>query len=368
MRSFHKFNMATDRCLKWAINSLLLSYVENITDEDEFVLLYELNNSKEMYPFWKYDKFDLENMDEAQRKREFPFLRSHIYDSKNFLNVPEKIVTCQRTVSSGVDALCILLKRLAFPCRYTDMVPTFGRSDTEFCLIYNHMLDYIYTQHHHRFQSWNQHFLQPAILQEYANVIREEGAPLENCFGFIDGTVIEICRPKPIYQRIVYNDHKRVHSIKFESLALPNGLFGNLSGSYEGRRHDSTMLHESRLLNDLRRFSWYNNQPLCIYGQPAYQLSVHLQARYRQAQNHQDTINYNKAMGEVRVTVEWLFGNIKNYFKFIDFKKETKLSLSPVGKVYAVCALFQNARTCLYGNQVSTFFGMEPISLQEYFS
>ena len=54
----------------------------------------------------------------------------------------------------------------------------------------------------------------------------------------------------------------------------------------------------------------------------AYQLSVHLQAPDRQAQNDQDMINYNKAMSEVRVTVEWFFGNIKNYFKFIDFKKK----------------------------------------------
>ena len=79
-------------------------------------------------------------------------------------------------------------------------------------------------------------------------------------------------------------------------------------------------------------------------------------------------INYNKARREVRVTVEWLFGNIKNYCKFIDFKNEMKLCLSPVGKVYAVCALLQNAHTCLYGNQVSTSFGIEPVSLQEYFS
>ena len=143
--------MATDRCLKRARNSLPLSYVENIIDEDEFVLLYELINSKEIYPFWKYDKFDLENMDEAQCKREFRFLRSHIYDLKSVLNIPEKIVTCQRTVSSGVDVLCILLKRLPFPCRYTDMVSTFGKNQAELCLVYNHMLDYIYTQHHQRF-------------------------------------------------------------------------------------------------------------------------------------------------------------------------------------------------------------------------
>ena len=79
-------------------------------------------------------------------------------------------------------------------------------------------------------------------------------------------------------------------------------------------------------------------------------------------------MNYNKSMSEVRVTVEWLFGIIKNYFKFIDFKKEMKLCLSTVGKVYEVCALLQNAHTCLYGNQVSTFFGVDPINLQEYLS
>ena len=36
--------MVTDRSLKRARNSLLLSYVQNKIDEEEFVLLYELNN------------------------------------------------------------------------------------------------------------------------------------------------------------------------------------------------------------------------------------------------------------------------------------------------------------------------------------
>ena len=45
-----------------------------------------------------------------------------------------------------------------------------------------------------------------------------------------------------------------------------------------------------------------------------------------------------------------------------------KLCLSPLPKVYKVCGLLQNTRTFLYGNLVSAFFGMEPISLQEYFS
>ena len=157
--------MATDWCLKWSRNSLLLSCVENIINEDEFALLYELNNSKEIYPFWKYDKFDFENMDKAQCKREFLFLRSHTYDLKKKKNIPEKIVTCQRTVSSRVDALCILLKWLAFPCWYTNMVPTFGEKWNRIVPIYNHMLNYIYTQHHHRLQSWNQYFYSQQSLK-----------------------------------------------------------------------------------------------------------------------------------------------------------------------------------------------------------
>ena len=118
---------------------MLSSYVENVTDEDEFVLLDELNNSKEIYPFRKCAKFDLENMDEAQCKRQFRFLHSHIYDLKSVLNIPEKIVTCQRTGSSGVDALCILFKRLTFPCQYTDIVPTYGSG-------YNHETNIFYNQ------------------------------------------------------------------------------------------------------------------------------------------------------------------------------------------------------------------------------
>ena len=75
-------------------------------------------------------------------------------------------VTCQRTVSSGVDALCILYKRLAFPCWYTDMVPTFGRNETELCLIYNHVWLYLHSTPL-SFAIMEPIFLRP-ILKEYA--------------------------------------------------------------------------------------------------------------------------------------------------------------------------------------------------------
>ena len=41
--------------------------------------------------------------------------------------------------------------------------------------------------------------------------------------------------------------------MKFQSVVVPDGLIANLSGPYEGKRHDSTMLHQSGLLPLLER-------------------------------------------------------------------------------------------------------------------
>ena len=101
---------------------------------------------------------------------------------------------------------------------------------------------------------------------------------MDNCFGFIDGTVRPISKPGQ-NQRVVYNGRKRVHGVKFQSVALPNGIIGNMYGPIgkgnrilnypsvkdlnffnlnvlnlsffffiEGRRHDAAMLTDSNLL------------------------------------------------------------------------------------------------------------------------
>ena len=73
------------------------------------------------------------------------------------------------------------------------------------------------------------------------------------------------------------------------------------------------------------------------------------------------------SMSKARVSVEWIFGDIINYFAFLDFKKKLKVKLSVVGKMYVTCALMHNARTCLYGNVTSKFFGIDPPTLSQYF-
>ena len=88
------------------------------------------------------------------------------------------------------------------------------------------MIDYIYDVHGHLITQWNQDLLNHGAFLRYADAISQQGAPLDNCFGFVNGTVRPISRPVE-RQRIVYNGHKRVLALKFQSLSLPNGLIGN---------------------------------------------------------------------------------------------------------------------------------------------
>ena len=76
---------------------------------------------------------------------------------------------------------------------------------------------------------------------------------------------------------------------------------------------------------------------------------------------------FNSSMSKVREVVEWVFGDIVTYFAFLDYKKNLKIGLSPIGKMYSVCALLRNALTCLYGSTTSTYFDVQPPRLHDYF-
>ena len=70
------------------------------------------------------------------------------------------------------------------------------------------------------------------------------------------------------------NRHRRIHALKFQSVALTNGLIASLNGPYESRKHDPGLLRELGLLVILQRSAWSNKYPPCIYDDPVYLISV----------------------------------------------------------------------------------------------
>ena len=91
------------------------------------------------------------------------------------------------------------------------------------------------------------------------------------------------------------------------------------------------MLVKSGLLQMLEHYSVARDgSVLCIYGDPAYPLRTQLQRPFRSAQTPLEN-EWNKAMSGVRVSDEWVFGDVINYYKFLDFRKNLKIQLSAVG-------------------------------------
>ena len=221
-------------------------------------------------------------------------------------------------------------------------------------------------------------------MPSFAEAIERKGAPLTSCFGFIDGTTRPIARPIR-NQRIMYSGHKRIHCLKFQvqymlnfyknnfiltqAITTPNGLIANMFGPVEGRRHDAFILSESGVLDKLRPFTQPNGQPYVVYGDPAYGIKRSIISPFQSSNPltpaEQD---FNTAMSGVRVSVEWTFGKIIQLFAFLDFKKNIKVLLQPVGKYYVVGALLTNCYTCLYGSQTSSSFNVPPPSLETYLS
>ena len=351
-----------------AREALLLAHGENIITDEDYFLLNDLNTSKNLdFPYWQHDSFELDVLTDAECKSEFRFYRNDIYRLAEVLNIPEEIVCYNRSKFNGIEAFCMFLKRFAYPCRYSDLIHRCGRSVPELCLMTNAILNKIYDDHFQLLQDFQQNWLSPRNLEIYSEKVHNKGAALDNCWGFVDGTVRPVCRPSND-QRILFNGHKRIHSIKFQSVVAPNGLIANLYGPVEGRRHDSAMLTMSNLYNQLVQYSRkVNGETLCIYGDPAYPLRPQLQAPFKNQNLTPQQDDFNKSMSAVRTSVEWVFGEIINYFSFLDFKKNLKIELSAIGKMYCVCALLTNAHTCLYKSMTSDFFDIEPPTLEEYF-
>ena len=131
--------------LKEVRNQLLISHSQGVRNDDEYLLLYDLNKSKNLdLPYESYDYFDFDMLENDECLWEFRIRKQDIPLLADVLRVPDVITCYQRSVCSGLEALCVVLKRLAYPCRYADMIPRFAKPVPVLCKINNCIVDFIY--------------------------------------------------------------------------------------------------------------------------------------------------------------------------------------------------------------------------------
>ena len=94
---------------------------------------------------------------------EFRFQKDDIYDLPGVLQIPDEIVRYNGTKASDIEALCIFLKRNAYPCIYLDLIQRFARPVTELCIINNIVLKFLYERWGHLFTTVNQQTISKTI-------------------------------------------------------------------------------------------------------------------------------------------------------------------------------------------------------------
>ena len=260
---------------------LTMAHLEGKFIEEELFLLLKLNTSNNLdLNFSKYPEFNLENTSEDDCIAEFHFRKNNIKRLQRAFKVPNEIV-CYLYNDLKVyvtEALYVLLKRLAYPCRYDS---TNWPSCSSICMIFNQVVDIADQQWRRLLNNFNQPLLRPDLLESYAGAIYRKGSALNNVWRFIDGTTRPCARPR-CEQSLVYNGHKGCHCLKYQSITTPNGITANLFGPLEGRRLlKSFMLPHSGVMFQLEQHSFDSQRnSLCIYGDAGYPLRRYLKTPF----------------------------------------------------------------------------------------
>lgn len=138
-------------------------------------------------------------------------------------------------------------------------------------------------------------------------------------------------------------------------------------GPVEARHHDGYLLRESGIIHILDAdLTDYSGNKYVLYGDQGYPLLASLIVPYAAPQPNTPQQRFNCGMSKAREAIEWAFKDIIQSFSFLDYHKNLKIFLSPVGVYYVVGALLTNCRTAFRGNQTSKYFGLHPPSLHGY--
>ncbi|EIM80348.1 uncharacterized protein STEHIDRAFT_162765 [Stereum hirsutum FP-91666 SS1] len=289
------------------------------------------------------------------------------------MEIPDPFKTREGYSFSSVEALCILLYRFRMDADIHDITSRFDRSSCAVSMVINDLLLFLDDTWSHLLGFDSDRLLSRQKIRAYAAAIHAAGAPTETVWGFIDCTIRRICRPSYL-QRIAYSGYKHFHAMKYQGVVLPNGLFANLFGPFEGRRNDNAVLHDSGLKETCRKRAYTRDsegreQYYQLFGDPAYVgISRELMSPYTGSRLSEDQQRFNAKMSHFRIEVEHAFAVALNQWPFLDHWKRHRVYSSPIGRYYRIGILLTNSMTCLRGrNQISDTFRCPPPTLEEYF-
>ena len=308
-----------------------------------------------------YPSQEMQIFYDAMFDKMFRFRRADFYRMVSAMRLSGKSIRCGRKGKAQYFpadiCLLVVLRRLAYPCRFVDLVNVFGLPSNRICDIFHTTIDYLYASYARKL---NQYAIWSDHLPIFAQAMKEMGAPYNNLCNIFDGHFVAFCRPgelgnstSRLDQSEVYTGEKAQHGMKYLAAQFPNGMT-SISGPYKGRTHDGRMLRESGWIEHLARIA---AQPgglhLVMFGDACFCVLDHVQAMIKSYAGYiqEDARSLNNLMSRIRLYIENTFAESAKPFAHLNYKNGLRLGGRRVHRIYEVANFLMNVRTTFYGNQ-----------------
>ncbi len=147
---------------------------------------------------------------------------------------------------------------------------------------------------------------------------------------------------------------------------MPNGLIAHFYGPVAGSCHDSFMLGESKLIQQLCALMPVGETVYTLYGNAACLQTTFLMGSFPDPAAGSDQAKWNTYMSKVQIVVEWGFNDVITSWCYLDCKASMKIFQAPIAQYYIIGIFLTNCRNCLYGSQTLSCFKATTLSLQQY--
>ncbi|KAI3656971.1 hypothetical protein MP638_004202 [Amoeboaphelidium occidentale] len=277
------------------------------------------------------------------------------------LGFPER-VKAKYVRGRGIEALCILLRKLTYPCDFEHLTSLFGRSPSKLRKLFNYALDFIYDKYHHLLDMSTERLLKlKPKMPSFAEAVSSQGAPLKNIFMILDDTRIQVSEPELHQEEL--SDGEGSYCLSFLNFSLPNGIIFASYGPEAGAACNCGLWYDSNAEQCLEEA--LPNREFVLYGDSSFE---HVNSPYLHTQPIETDDETSKhAIPETKYSLEWVNGTLMSEWEDIEDHEELNDKLTAVEKLYAVSVLLTNFLTCLEGqNEIGFKFGTEPPTLSEY--
>lgn len=304
--------------------------------------------------------FDFEMKPDYWVEENMRLPRNDIDRVRRLLGIPDVVVTHNRDSCPGFWAFCMLLYKLSWPRRMSDLRDCFGGTKQRCGRLVNHVAVFLYRRFGPKLNGLDRARYSDQYLLRLCDIVHRQNGVMDNIWGFIDATIRPCARPVR-FQKVMFNGKNHVHSIKFQSVVSWDGMIAHMCGPWAGARHDSGIFAESGLPSILETLPFVSSPgtpAVALYADDGYALSRRVFVPYPDGRVNARHAAFNQTLSQSRITVEWSYHKILSSWTALDFKRNLKIFKSPIAVYYMVATLLTNIQSCLNTyNEITLYSG-----------